>query len=271
MAVTEKDCQAMLRACGKARVLLMIAYRLHFTEAHLRAIEFVKRGGIGQLRYFNSLFAMQVAAGNIRTDRDLGGGPLPDIGVYCINASRYLFRDEPVQVYATSAAGKDRRFKEVMEMASVVLTFPGNRLATFTCSFGSSDMDQFDLVGTEGSIHMEPAFAYEGSLKWVVKRGDKPKDKTQEHSFPPGDQFAAEIDYFSECILKKRVPEPSGEEGLADVRILNAIMESIRTKRPVSLKPMPGAGKRRPASSQLIRRRPARKTQLVGVDTPHRG
>src|SRR3954467_4663221 len=84
MATTEEDCLAMIQACAEGNVKLMIAYRLHFTDAHLRAIELVKSGGLGELRYFNSLFAMQVADGNIRVRSETGGGPLYDIGIYCL-------------------------------------------------------------------------------------------------------------------------------------------------------------------------------------------
>lgn len=234
MAVSEEDCHAMIKVCSDANVRLMIAYRLHFASAHVRAIALGRDGGLGELRYFNSLFSTQVAPDNIRTRGDAGGGPLFDIGIYCINAARYLFRDEPVEVLSASATGNDDRFTEVEEMISVVLRFPGERLASFTCSFGASSMDQFDLVGTEASLHVEPAYTYSGEMKWTLRSGNDLKER----SFPPGDQFAGELTYFSNCILHGRKPEPSGIEGLADVRIINAIFESSLLGRPVSIEPV---------------------------------
>jgi glucose-fructose oxidoreductase len=118
MATTEKDCRAMIAACEKADVRLMIAYRLHFTPAHLQAIALARSGKLGELRYFSSIFGMQVKPDNIRTDPADGGGPLRDLGVYCINAARYLFGDEPTEVRAspsrkaaTSASRRSRKWR----------------------------------------------------------------------------------------------------------------------------------------------------------------
>ena len=112
MAVTEKECQAMIRAARNHKVKLMIAYRLHFEQANLKAVEIVKSGKLGEPRFFNSLFGLDVKEENIRTQADLGGGTLYDLGVYCINAARNLFQSEPEEVFAYSGARTDRRFKE---------------------------------------------------------------------------------------------------------------------------------------------------------------
>ena len=94
--------QRMIDACRRHRVKLMIAYRLHFEDINLRAVELVRRGRIGEPKFFNSSFAMTVRANDIRTKKDMGGGTLYDIGVYCINAARYLFGSEPTEVTAIS-------------------------------------------------------------------------------------------------------------------------------------------------------------------------
>src|SRR5688500_5308886 len=104
MAVTERQCRAMIRSAEKNDVKLMIAYRLHFERANLEAIDLVRSGRIGEPRLFNSVFCMDVKEGDIRLRRKRGGGTLFDIGVYCINAARYLFRDEPYEVMAMSAS-----------------------------------------------------------------------------------------------------------------------------------------------------------------------
>src|SRR5687768_12271331 len=102
MAVTVEACRRMIAACRENRVKLMIAYRLHFEEINLAVVDLVRRGRIGEPKFFNSSFSMRVRNGNIRTDPHLGGGTLYDIGVYCINAARYLFRAEPTEVSALS-------------------------------------------------------------------------------------------------------------------------------------------------------------------------
>src|SRR6185436_19153093 len=102
MAVSVRECERMIRACRDNRVKLMIAYRLHFEEINLRVIDLVRKGRIGEPKFFNSSFALTVRDGNIRTRPELGGGTLYDIGVYCINAARHVFRAEPREVSALS-------------------------------------------------------------------------------------------------------------------------------------------------------------------------
>ena len=102
MAVTVDECRRMIAACRKADVKLMIAYRLHFETLNLSAIDLARRGRLGELKFFNSSFSMTVRRGDIRTKRAYGGGTLYDIGVYCINAARNLFRAEPTEVSAIS-------------------------------------------------------------------------------------------------------------------------------------------------------------------------
>ncbi len=109
MAVTVDECRQMITACRKADTKLMIAYRLHFETLNLSAIELAKRGDLGDLKYLNSSFSMMVRQGDIRTKKAYGGGTLYDIGVYCINAARNLFRAEPTQCRpCRSTAGSPR-------------------------------------------------------------------------------------------------------------------------------------------------------------------
>jgi predicted dehydrogenase len=261
MAVTEKECEQMIAAAAKARVQLMIAYRLHFEKANLEAVEIVRSGKLGEPRFFSSVFAMQVKEDNIRLKRDLGGGTLYDIGIYCINASRYLFGAEPSQVFAFSMSGTDDRFREVDEMTGALLRFPQDRLASFTCSFGSTDVSAYEVVGTEGEIRVEPAYEYVGELKHRLTV----KGKTRERTFSKRDQFAPELIYFSNCIINNVSPEPSGAEGLADVRIIRALYHSAELGRPVELKPFTKG--QRPDPEQEITRPPVDKPELVHVQS----
>ena len=236
MAIDEAECQQMIAACEQSGVKLMIAYRLHFEEANLDAIRVASSGQIGELRIFTSAFCQQVADGNVRVEEteDQGGGSLYDMGIYCINAARYLFQDEPVEVVATSASGKDERFRKNPEMTSAILRFPGERLAMLTSSFGAAGFSDFSLIGTKGWIRLSPAYDFKQPLRSEVAIGDgDPKSKRYRQT----DQFGAELVYFSDCILKNQEPEPSGMEGLADVRIIRAILESVRTQTPAQLPP----------------------------------
>jgi len=261
MALTEQDCGAMIAAARRNRVKLMVAYRLHLEEANLNAAEITRSGKLGEPRIFDSLFTMQVKAGNVRVQSE-GGGALYDIGIYCINAARALFAAEPTEVFARSANNGEKRFREVDEMTAAVLRFPGERLATFTCSLGAAGVSAYQVVGTKGSLRVDPAYGYADALVHHLEIGGKSKERT----FRKRDQFAAELLHFSDCILEDREPEPSGVEGLADVRIIRALLRSARSGRPVRLGPF--ARRRRPRLAQQIRRPPVRKPRLVRAQSP---
>ena len=264
MAVTTRDCEAMIRATRKAGVRLMIAYRLHFEAANLTAVEVVRDGTIGEPRLFESTFTMNVAEGNIRLDRERGGGTLYDIGIYCINAARYLFRDEPTEVVALSANNGEKRFREVDEATSAILRFPGDRIASFTSSFGAADVASYRVVGTKGDLRVEPAYEYADDLEHVLTVGGRTKRRT----FPQRDQFAPELIHFSDCILRRRDPNPGGLEGLADVRIIEALYRSARTGRAVKLAAIRKPP--RPTLAKEIRRPKVKEPKAVRAAAPSR-
>jgi len=234
MAASERDCEAMIDVTDQNKVKLMIAYRLHFHDANLHAVEVARSGVLGDLRYFTSVFGIRVDGDNIRLKKDLGGGTLFDIGIYCINAARYLFRSEPVEVTSLTAKNAEKRFSEVEEMCGAIMRFPQERLAIFTCSFGSAKIGYYSLVGTKGHLRLENAYEYRDEAKCMLTIEGERTEKV----FTPNDQFASELIYFSDCILNDRAPEPSGQEGLADVRAINAIYESSRTGRNVRVEPV---------------------------------
>ena len=148
MAVTVDECEQMIDACRRNRVKLMIAYRLHFEEVNLKAIDLVRKGRIGEPRFFNSSFAMRVRPNDIRTRRDMGGGTLYDIGVYCINAARYLFRAEPKEVMAISVNSGTSKLRDIDESTGALLRFDGERVAAFVTSFDAADVGAYRIVGT---------------------------------------------------------------------------------------------------------------------------
>ena len=259
MAVTVDECKTMIQAAKDSNVKLMIAYRLHFEAANMQAVEAAQSGKLGELRIFNSVFTQQTEAGNIRLDKGKGGGTLDDIGIYCINAARYLFQAEPIEVFAISANNGETRFQEVDEMTSAVLRFPNDRLATFIVSFGATKVSNYQVIGTKGDLRVEQAYSTHGNIQHTLTiEGEK-----QEQSFISNNQMAAQFVYFSDCILQNKEPEPSGEEGLIDVQIIRALDQAIETKSFVQLKLMPRY--QRPTAAQIIQRPPADK----GTDTVH--
>ncbi len=263
MAATAAECEAMIRVCREHHVKLMIAYRLHFDPANLQAIQIVNSGEIGEPRIFSSVFAQQVEQGNVRLKKDLGGGPLMDMGVYCINAARYLFRAEPQEVAAFGANNGEPRFNEVHEMAAAILRFPGERLATFTCSFGASSVDSYRVVGTKGDLCLRGAYEYHDDMELRIAKGDH---KERKKTIAKHDQFGAELLYFSQCVLDGRDPEPNGREGLADVRIVEALLKSMRSGQAVKLDPYEIS--RRPDETQKIELPPVKPPQAVDARSP---
>ena len=262
MAITKADCQAMIRAAERHRVKLMIAYRLHFESGNLHAINLAQSGKLGEPRLFHSVFTQQVRPGDVRLKKGMGGGPLYDIGVYCINAARYIFRGEPTEVTAISGRGPDPRFQRVEESAGAVLRFSHDRLATFTCSFGAADAGMYEIIGTKGRARVEPAYEYEGSLKITVTIDGK----TRTRAFKPGDQFAPQLIYFAGCVRNNVEPEPNGIEGLIDVHIIEALHQAARRRRTISLQ-VPSKHTR-PDLRQQMHRPPVTIPKQVHVKAP---
>lgn len=260
MSIDETDCIEILQATEFNNVKFMVAYRLHFERTNMLAVEAIKAGKIGKPRIFNSSFTMQVREGNIRTQREHGGGPLYDIGIYCINAARYLFQQEPLEVTALAAQSSDPRFSEVEEAVGAILKFPDECLATFICSFGSADVSRYEVIGTEGRVVLEPAYDYVEELEFKLIR-DKHEER---HKTPKRDQFAPELIYFAECILENKDPRPSGYEGLADLRVIEALHQSARTGRMVKIEKFePDASL---PDKKLVKEKPAvRKPPLINV------
>ena len=266
IATNSHDAESMIAACADNGVKLMIAYRLHFEGATLEAIEHVARGDIGTPRFISTTFGMQVQDENIRTRDAHGGGPLLDLGIYCVNAARALFRAEPTEAAAISATIRgDRRFKEIDEQVTAVLRFPGERLAQLTCSFGAYEHSALTVIGSKGRIRLDPAYEYASGLTLEMDVADhRPRRKT----FPKRDQIAAELTGFARCIRERREPEPSGQEGLADLRVLEAIQRSTESGRMEPVAPV--VRKARPSKAQAIRRKPHGMPDLVHAEPPGR-
>jgi len=262
MAPTEAECMQMIRACEQRRVKLMIAYRLHFQAANLVAVEIARGGELGDPRVFSSTFSMQVREGNTRVQARRGAGPIHDIGIYCVNAARYLFRAEPAEVIALKLSGRDPRFASVDEAFGVTLRFPHERVAQFTCSYGAHDRAHYEVIGTDGILTLDNAYDYQAEMRmWISgKHGEKTR------TFEKRDQIAAEIEYFARCVCDNVDPEPSGWEGVADVRILQAICQSARFGRAVMIEPI--LRPRRPHLGQGIDVEPHAQPPLVDVQQP---
>jgi predicted dehydrogenase len=262
MALTVADCQAMIDVCVENNVKLMIAYRLHFEEANLRAMQAVREGKLGEAQLFTGVLTHQVRPGDIRTRSEVGGGALLDLGVYPINAARCVFDDEPIEVFAHANFGRDERFPDVDETVTALLRFPDGRLASFEVSQLSAAVSHFQVIGTKGDLRVESAFEYVGPRQLVLTVEEKARKK----KFPSRDQFAPQLIYFARCIVEGLEPAPSGREGMADVRVVEGLLQSARTGTQVRLEPW--ERQRRPDLSQLINKPAVRKQEPIRAPAP---
>jgi predicted dehydrogenase len=233
LAVTVGECDGIIDACRANDVRLMVAYRLHFEPLTLGVIDLVRSGRLGDVKYITSAFGMRIRAGDIRLDPALGGGALYDLGVYCINTARALFRAEPTEVSAFSVRGRSRRLNGVDETTAAILRFGDERVATFITSFKSADVSTYRVVGTKGVVVVDPAYSQSKPLACQITVGAR----TETRRGVRHDQFGPQLLYFSRCVQGHHRPEPSGEEGREDVRIVEALYESARIGRPVSVRP----------------------------------
>lgn len=269
LATSVADCRAMIASTRRLPGGLMTAYRLHFEPGYLAALDAIHDGRIGKPRYFASQFSMQVRRGNIRTRAELGGGPLFDLGIYCVNAARHVFRAEPIEITAQLTGGGDRRFREVEEMAQVLMRFPGGELASFTCSLGAADASNFQVWGTTGSVRLEQAYEMTGAKRMIVEHMSDGAPKRREVGFGKVDQFAPLLVAFSAAIKASRNATPDGTEGAADIRVLEAIFEAARRRSVIRLRARRFMGPRL-SRDGAMRVRAHGKPALVHVEEPSR-
>ena len=259
MATTEEDCRAIIAAARKSGAKLMIGYRLHFEPATIEALRLAQDGTLGRVGLFSSVFSQHVNAGNHRAQHGFWAGPVADMGTYPINAARNLFRAEPVEVMAWGARTMGFNFDDTV---SVLLRFPDARLAQFTVAYALNGVDAYRIVGTKGDLVVSPAYTLSGGLGHRLTLGES----TVETPFAAIDQFGAETAYFSKCILEDRDPEPDGEEGLLDVRVIAAIGRALETGKPQELPPVHRA--KRPVPEQASHLPPVTPPRLVHAAAP---
>jgi predicted dehydrogenase len=232
LATTAPEAESMVAAANEAGVNLVTAYRLHNDPATIKVMEMIRDGAIGDPRYFWSGFCFQAAAGNHRLSKVHWGGPLQDIGVYCVNAARHVFGGEPIEVQALSGSdGNDPRFAEVDAGISATLRFEGGRIASFYAGFGSEATDVFQVLGTRGSLEFQHAYLFGTSRTILLKRGVA-VDRIE---VPETDNFSGMLAYFSDCILEGRRPLVDNGEGLADMRVLLSIVDASERGAPARL------------------------------------
>jgi predicted dehydrogenase len=232
LEIDSARCQKILDAQKSSKAKLMVAYRLHFEPATVAAIERVRNGELGEAHLFTSTFAQMVDPANHRAKTE-AAGPVLDMGPYPVNAARNLFGAEPTDVSAFGSRHTNSGLGDFDDTVTVMLRFPGGKLAHFVVSYFGNAMDSYTVLGTKGSLEVQPGYTYGKSLEHFLTIGEK-KDND---SYKNTDQFGGEMKYFSDCILNDLDPEPDAEEGFADVRVLEAIQRSLQTGEVQKLGP----------------------------------
>jgi predicted dehydrogenase len=233
MSTTVSEAEAMIAACKAAQVQLMIAYRLHYEPLNLKAVKLIRDGALGRVETINGAFGFNAAPGAWRLNKALaGGGSLFDVGIYVLNACRYLTGEEPVKFTAvTSTVDQDGRFTTMEENVSWTMKFPSGVVATGSSSYGAQMPGYYKVFASKGWLEMGPAFNYDGlKLRANFSSGGKGSpnieiDEANTEKDPM--QFTREADHFSECVLKNQRPKSSGEEGLRDMKYIYEIYASV--------------------------------------------
>ena len=241
MAVTVKDCEEMIKACNDKNVQLAIGYRLHYEPTHLEIKRLGQQKVFGQVRYIEASLGYQIhdprdtkSTVNLndrnewRLNKKLGGGPLMDLGVYCIQASRYILGEEPIAVTAQFGTIHNKQiFSETEESISWQMEFPSGAMANCNTSV-SYNIDRLYASADEGSFELSPALSY-GPFEG--------KSSTGPLKFPVINQQQTQMDEIAKLLLEnKKLPSHiTGEEGLKDIRVINAIYKAAETGKKVAL------------------------------------
>ena len=241
MANSSAECEKMIAACQAANVKLMIAYRQQYEPMNRAIVKARKEGKLGTLRSFLATNSQNEGdPTQWRLNRALaGGGCLPDVGLYCLNAARFWSGEEPTEVFGnTFQPTADPRFKEVEATCNFTLRFPSGLLASCNTGYAAHNSQFARLEGSDSWAELSPAFAYKG-LKLRENKLLENHPTLLEPNIEATDQFAAEMDHMALCVLHNRQPHTPGEEGLQDQRLMEAIYQSARTGHSVKVPPPP--------------------------------
>jgi predicted dehydrogenase len=225
MARSVEECRKMIDAARAAQRKLMIAYRLRYEPFNQACIEMCTKRAYGQIKTIEATNLQNVEAPNIRLSRKTGTGPIGDVGVYCINACRYLTSEDPIEVTAFAHQPKDDpRFADFPESYVFTLRFGSGILANCACSFGGHQSRRYRVNCADGWIDLDPAFSYSGQQLHVAHR-----NRRSEIKLPHVNHFVSEMDHFSRCVLNSESPWTPGEEGLADLKVIEAINRAVES------------------------------------------
>ncbi|MEX2591368.1 MAG: Gfo/Idh/MocA family oxidoreductase [Anditalea sp.] len=231
MAVNAKEGKEMVEACKEANVKLLVGYRLHFEPNTLKIINMRKEGEFGKILFFQGLSGFKIGdPDQWRLNKELaGGGAMMDIGIYSINGARYMVGEEPIWVTAQETKTNKEKFKEgVDETIQFQFGFPSGAVASCLSTYAMNNLDRFFLNGDDGFAELQPATGY-GPIKGRTHNG--------ELNQPHVTHQTVQMDEMAGIILEDQKPvvPVDGEEGLKDLKIIDAIYRAVETGEKVDL------------------------------------
>lgn len=234
MATSVKDGEAMIQACREAKRMLSIGYRLHFEPHNLEMSRLSSQKVYGQVRKVQAEDGMDLEGGTWRTNKQLaGGGPLMDVGIYCVQGAIYTLGSNPIAVTAKEGEKTDlKRFAEVEQAISWTMDFGNGATADCKTSYAES-MNLLRAETDKGRFELSPAYAYKG-IKGKIEMKDDMYSQPMEVEKIKSQQ-AVQMDDFAKCILNGTKTKVPGEMGLRDVKILMAIYEAAKTGKRIPL------------------------------------
>lgn len=232
MALNAMEGLEMVTACKKANVKLLIGYRMHFEANTLEVVRMRKAGAFGKPLFFQGLSGFRIGdPGQWRLTKNLaGGGAMMDIGIYSINGSRYMLGEEPVWVTAQETKTDPQKFKEgVDETIQFQLGFASGAVASCLSTYSMNNLDKFFLNGEKGFAELQPSTGY-GPIQGRTHAGPL--------TLPHVTHQTTQMDEMAQIILDNKIAEipVDGEEGLKDMKIVDAIYLAVKTGKRIELK-----------------------------------
>jgi predicted dehydrogenase len=223
LALDATECEEMAAAAEDNRVVLMEAFMYRFHPRTVRVVDMVREGVLGELKAIRSSFTFRLRSlDNIRLDPDLGGGALMDVGCYCVNVSRTVAGEEPVEVIATA----DWTERGVDDFLSGIMRFPGGAVAHFDCALTMERSESFEVAGTDGYMTVPSAFLPgKGDVDFTEVKG---RDPATVHDVAGADEYQLMVEHFADCILHGEAPRYPASEAAANMRVIEALYRSAR-------------------------------------------
>lgn len=237
MANSSEECREMIAECNKANVKLMIAYRIHYQPHNRKLRDMLQAKEFGLAKYVEAHNSQSTAnVDHWRHKKALaGGGALPDIGLYCLNTTRFILGQEPVEVFAYQySTPGNPLFKEVEELVSWQMRFPTGVIAGCATDYDVHESRRYRVNCEKGWMDIEQAYAYKGQ-RLKTSKADGVMKRSEEIMLAENNQFGAEMDHFSDCVINHKKPFTPGEEGLQDHIIMEAIYQSAKEGKPVAI------------------------------------